>query len=117
MRRIPAIFSYAIAAILCTAAAQTNPTVTGGPVNAASYIRSDQPNGGIARGSLFVIFGTGLGPTSIQQASSLPLPLSLCGTSIQVQVGGKTVDAIMIYKLATQVAAILPSSTPAVQEV
>src|SRR5262249_51175114 len=42
-----------------------------------------------------------------------PLPTSIGGTSIQVTVGGTTVDAIMYYSLATQVAAILPSKTPA----
>src|SRR5262249_53481314 len=38
---------------------------------------------------------------------------SIGGTSIQVTVGGTTVNAIMYYSLAAQIAAILPSKTPA----
>jgi uncharacterized protein (TIGR03437 family) len=44
--------------------------------------------------------------------TAFPLPLTLGGTSIQVTVGSTTVNAIMFYSAATQVAAILPSKTP-----
>lgn len=81
-------------------------------VNAASNARPGLPNAAIAQGALFILYGTGLGPASIAQATSYPLPTNLAGTSIKVTVGGSTVDAIMSYTLATQVAAILPSSTP-----
>ena len=72
------------------------------------------PNSSIAEGSLFVITGTGMGPGTLQQASSYPLPTSqgLAGTTVQVTAGGATNYCIMIYTLSTQVAAILPSSTP-----
>ncbi len=61
---------------------------------------------------MFVIFGTDLGPLDLQQAGGFPLQTTLGGTSIQVSVGTTTVDAFMIYTWASQVAAILPSSTP-----
>jgi uncharacterized protein (TIGR03437 family) len=82
--------------------------------NAASYTLPGLPNSGIAQGSLFIVFGQNMGPTKIVQVSSFPLPTSagLAGTSIQVTVNGTNVDAIMLYTLATQVAAVLPSNTP-----
>lgn len=71
------------------------------------------PNYGIAQGSVFVVYGSGgMGPATILGATSLPLQTTLGGTSITVTVGGTTVNALMVYTLATQVAALLPSSTP-----
>ena len=81
-------------------------------LNAASYAQAGLPNSGIAQGSMFVVFGTGLGPGELRQAGGFPLQTSLGGTSIRVTVGTTTVDALMVYVLATQAAAILPSSTP-----
>jgi len=71
------------------------------------------PNGSIARGSEFVITGTGMGPTVIAHAFTYPLPTNsgLAGTTVQVTVGGVTTYCIMIYSLNYQVAAILPSTT------
>lgn len=89
-----------------------NPSIgTDGIVNVASYLPSGFPNSGIAQGSIFVVFGSGLGPSSIQYGA-FPLPTQLSGTSIAVTVKGTTTNAIMIYTLAGQVAALLPSSTP-----
>ena len=81
-------------------------------LNAASYTGSGRPNSGIARGSMFVVFGVGLGPVDLQQSAGFPLQKTLGGTSIRVTVGATVVDALMLYAWATQVAAILPSSTP-----
>lgn len=81
-------------------------------VNAASYTPSGLPNSGVAQGSLFVVLGTGLGPTGLEQAAGFPLPTNLAGTSMRVTVGETTVDAIMVYTQAKQAAAILPSNTP-----
>jgi uncharacterized protein (TIGR03437 family) len=93
--------------------AQSQPLLTG-VVNPASNIPPGLPEYGIAQGSIFVVYGAGLGPTSLIQASALPLPTTagLAGTSISVTVGGTTVVAPMIYTLKSQVAAILPSTTP-----
>lgn len=88
------------------------PVITGGPVNAASYTLRGLPGFGIAQGSMFVLFGTNLGPSSLLQVSAFPLPTILGGTFIRAIVGGTAVDAIMLYTSASQVAAILPSNTP-----
>jgi uncharacterized protein (TIGR03437 family) len=60
---------------------------------------------------MFVVFGQKMGPANLVQVSSFPLPTSLAGTSIKVSVQATTVDAIMIYSMASQVAAVLPSRT------
>jgi uncharacterized protein (TIGR03437 family) len=83
-----------------------------GVKNAASYADPQLPNGPIAQGSIFNIFGSNMGPTTIAYATSLPLPTTLSGTSVNVTVSGTTVQCFMIYTLAGQVAAILPSNTP-----
>jgi uncharacterized protein (TIGR03437 family) len=70
------------------------------------------PNGGIAQGSIFVVFGSGLGPSTIAYNSSLPYQTSLSGTSVNVTVNGTTVNCLMFYTSDGQIAAILPSNTP-----
>lgn len=83
-----------------------------GVKNAASYVDPQLPNGPIAEGSIFNIFGSNMGPAAIAYATSLPLPTTLSGTSINVTVAGTTVACYMFYTSAGQVAAILPSNTP-----
>src|SRR5271165_4282328 len=83
-----------------------------GVKNAASYADPQLPNGSIAQGSIFNIFGSNMGPATIAFASSLPLLTTLSGTSINVTVSGTTVPCYMFYTSAGQVAAILPSNTP-----
>ncbi len=97
--------------ILVAGAAFAQPTVSS-VVNGASNILPGLPNAGIAQGAIFVIYGSGLGPAALVQAPSYPLQTTLSGTSVKVTVSGTSVDAIMVYTLATQVAAILPSRTP-----
>jgi uncharacterized protein (TIGR03437 family) len=75
-------------------------------VNSASY------GGNIAQGSLFVLYGESLGPSQLVQASSLPLPAQLGGTSIEVTSGSIMVPCPMVYSSAGAVAAILPSNVP-----
>jgi uncharacterized protein (TIGR03437 family) len=70
------------------------------------------PNSAIAQGSIFVVVGSGLGPAAVVTAGSFPLSTTLAGTSAQVTVGGVTVSPIMLYSMATQVAMVMPSSTP-----
>ncbi len=84
-----------------------------GVYNSASYALSGFPNGGIAQGSIFVVFGSGLGPSTIAYNSSLPYQTTLSGTSVNVTVSGTTVACLMFYTSAGQIAAILPSTTPA----
>jgi uncharacterized protein (TIGR03437 family) len=104
--------SVFIMMLACLPAA-AQPVITG-VANAASFAVAGQPNANIALGSMFVIFGTGLGPATLTQVSSYPLPASqgLAGTSVNINTvsfAGQA-NAIMIYTSATQVAAIVPSS-------
>lgn len=80
--------------------------------NPGSNTLAGLPNYGIAQGSIFVVYGAGLGPATIMAAPSLPLQTTLGGTSVSVSIGGTTVSAYITYTLATQVAAVLPSNTP-----
>lgn len=91
------------------------PTIAANGIrNGASYALPGLPNARIAQGSIFVIFGDNLGPAALVQVSAFPLPTTagLAGTSVSVTVGGTTLNAIMLYTLKTQVAAVLPSNTP-----
>jgi uncharacterized protein (TIGR03437 family) len=91
-----------------------NPAIAAkGVKNAASYADPELPNGAIGQGSIFNVFGSNMGPASLAYASSLPLPTNLSGTQVSVTVNGSTVQCYMIYASAGQVAAILPSTTPA----
>jgi uncharacterized protein (TIGR03437 family) len=94
-------------------ASAQNPVVnTNGVVNVASFAFAGLPNGDIAPGSMVVIFGTNMGPATLQQAGTYPLPTSLGGTSVKVTSGGTITDAIINYTSAGQIAAIIPSNTP-----
>ena len=91
-------------------------------LNPASNIPVGHFNWGIAQGSIFVVYpafdqagkvvGGSLGPASLVTAPALPLTNTLSGTSIKVTVAGTTVDCPMLYTLRSQVAAVLPSTTP-----
>lgn len=88
------------------------PTITN-VENAASNISAALPNGGIAQGAIFIIFGSNLGPSTLSIAPAAFQSTSLSGTSISVTVGGTTVAPLLYYTSATQAAALLPSNTPA----
>jgi uncharacterized protein (TIGR03437 family) len=83
-------------------------------VNAASSAAPGLPNASIAQGSMFVAYGSGMGAAQLTLPTSYPLPTSggLNGTSAKVTVGGQTLDVIMIYASATQIAGVVPSATP-----
>ncbi len=109
MRTLPTL-----AAFIVITAAQTQAAVTlKSAVNGASYQNAALPNGKLAQGVLFIAFGQGMGPAQIVRASNFPLPTKLDKTSISVTVGSTTVDCILLYTTATQIAGILPSNTPA----
>jgi uncharacterized protein (TIGR03437 family) len=89
------------------AVASAQPLISSnGILNASGY----QPL--LAPDTVFVIFGSGLGPSTLQTAAAPNYPPSLAGTSVTFtpQGGGTSVTARMIYTVATQVAGILPSS-------
>ncbi|MDQ6699883.1 MAG: hypothetical protein M3Z36_06835 [Acidobacteriota bacterium] len=95
-----------------SAFAQTPSVAAGGIFNAASYAPAGLPNAPIAQGSLFVVFGSNMGPAALQQINSYPLPTTLAGTSLTVTVSGTSVKPLMVYTSAAQIAAVLPSATP-----
>ncbi len=103
---------YSLLPLLVSGGVTFAQTTVSAVVNAASNAIPGLPNSSIAEGSMFVGYGANMGPASLVQASSYPLPTNLSGTSVKVAVGGTSVDAIMIYASATQFAAVLPSSAP-----
>ncbi len=106
---------FALAAAAGFASNPTQPAISpNGVVNAASYLAPGFANAGIARGSLFLIFGNYLGPDPLVQAAAFPLPTSdgLAGTRVHITSGTYSVDIPVVYTSATQVAAILPSNAP-----
>jgi uncharacterized protein (TIGR03437 family) len=92
----------------------SGPTITA-VQNNYSNILTGLPNYGIAPGSLFVIYGSGLSAaaTAVLQSSASPgIPSTLNGASISVTVGGTTTHPGIYYAIPTQIAAVLPSNTP-----
>ncbi|HYL73538.1 MAG TPA: hypothetical protein VEU96_05000 [Bryobacteraceae bacterium] len=83
-----------------------------GIVNVASYTPAGLPGGSIARGSIFAIFGTNIGPSTGVQVSTFPIAATLAGVSIQVTQGAATVAALPLYVSAGQINALMPSNTP-----
>jgi len=77
------LFHLTLVIAFSAAALAAAPSIASpGVYNSASYIVSTFPNGGIAQGSIFVVFGSGLGPAAIAYNSSLPYQTSLSGTSV-----------------------------------
>ncbi len=87
------------------------PVITG-VVNAASYKDPRLPGALISPGSIFIVTGSGLGPANITVATAAFQSTSLSGTSVKITVNATTVNALMYYTSATQVAALMPSNTP-----
>jgi uncharacterized protein (TIGR03437 family) len=91
------------------------PIITG-VQNNYSYLLPGQPNYGIGPGTLFVITGSGLASATtvsgLQSSAAPGLPLSLNGASVSVTVDGVTTHPAFYYAIATQLALVLPSSTP-----
>ncbi len=93
-------------------AAGTPVVSPGGIVNTASYAPGGPPNGSLAQGSYFSIYGSSMGPTAGVKASTYPLPTSLGGVSVRIAQGSNGYDAYMVYAAAGQINAILPSGVP-----
>lgn len=106
-------FTHFIFAFLIASCALAQPVIYPTQVeNSASYLRQGLPGSGIAQGSFFTIFGSGVGPTTPAQAGPLPLKTSLGGTSVTVTVGGQAFMAYILFAVSYQVNALLPSATP-----
>jgi uncharacterized protein (TIGR03437 family) len=111
---ITAVSSSAITFQYVTYGNGATPTI-GALSNNYSYTLPGLPNYGIAPGSIFVIFGTNLNSQAFSglQSSGAPgLQTTLNGTSISVTVNAVTTQPFIYYASATQVAAVLPSTTP-----
>lgn len=83
--------------------------------NNYSYILPGLPNYGIAPGSLFIVKGTNLATNTtpvLQSSGGSGLPTSLNGASISVTVAGVTTTPALYYTSTSQLAAVLPSTTP-----
>ena len=83
------------------------PTVTS-VANATGYQTKVTP------GSVFVVFGSNLGPNNIVVASTTNYPSALAGTSVTLTPvgGGAVITARIYYSLNIQVAGLLPSTIP-----
>jgi uncharacterized protein (TIGR03437 family) len=91
------------------------PTVTQ-VLNNSSLTPRGLPNSGIAPSSIFIVRGSGLADpgTPVLQDTQAPggLPSTLNGASITVVVGGVTTHPPIYYTSPTQIAAVLPATTP-----
>jgi uncharacterized protein (TIGR03437 family) len=102
--------------LLLTLAASTVPAQPSvseyGIVNAASNALVGWPNSSIAQGSIFSIYGSGLGP-SASPGLHYPLQNTLAGVSVQVISGNVSVNAIPLFVSPGLINAILPENTAA----
>ncbi|MBZ5607075.1 MAG: hypothetical protein LAP38_02365 [Acidobacteriia bacterium] len=96
---------------LLISGASAAPAVTS-VLNAASNKDPRLGGSSIAKGSIFIVKGTGLGPATLTIAPRAFQSTNLDGTSVRITVNGQSVDALMYYTSDTQIAALLPSNTP-----
>src|SRR5580698_6832343 len=78
-----------------------------GTVNAASLAPPGLPNGPIALGSVFSVFGENLGPAQ-SPALSFPLSPTLGGVSLSITQSGATTQAYPLYVSPGQINAVMP---------
>lgn len=84
--------------------------------NNYSFLLPDNPSYGIARGSIFVLYGQNLSNTAtgLQSSTAPPfLQTTLEGVSARVTVNGVTTNVLWYYVTPNQLGGILPSATPA----
>jgi uncharacterized protein (TIGR03437 family) len=99
--------SYLLLSFALAGNAFAQPVVTsGGIVNARGYQTTLAPD------TVFVIFGSGLGPATLATAAAPNYPTSLGGTSIAFtpSAGGLAIHVKMVYSTATQIGGLLPSA-------
>ena len=78
-----------------------------GVVNGASYTPPGLSGSQIAQGSIFSIFGQGIGPATLAQVSGFPLLTTLAGVSVHVIQGHTTINAFPTVVTANQVNAMV----------
>lgn len=99
--------------LLLTGLAAAQPVIyPRGVATAAGYLPAGAPGGSIARGSIFAIFGSDLGPALGVAVTAYPIGASLGGVSITATLGNSTVDVLPLYASAGQINALMPSNAP-----
>lgn len=83
-----------------------------GILNAGSTSPAGLPNGSIARGSIFSIYGRDMGPAQGAQPSQFPLGTKLQGVEIKVCRAQECLNAIPLFVRADQINAVMPSNAP-----
>jgi uncharacterized protein (TIGR03437 family) len=80
--------------------------------NSTSIVNALGYQSKLAPDTVFVIFGSGLGPASLAAGAGPDYPTSVGGTSITFTpaAGGPAINAKMVYSVGGQVAGLLPSS-------
>lgn len=104
-------FVFALASVFAGSALGQAPTV-GGLLNNYSFTLPGLPNYGIARGSIFDIFGTNLSSVTTGLLNP-PLQSTLNDVTVNVTVNSVTTHPLFYFQSPGQIAAILPSATPA----
>jgi uncharacterized protein (TIGR03437 family) len=96
--------SYAVSLTVTGAGAPS--FTTSSVLNATGYQNKLAPD------TVFVIFGNGMGPSSIAVAQAPNYPISLGGTSVTFTPasGGSPISAKLVYSVSSQIAGLLPSS-------
>jgi uncharacterized protein (TIGR03437 family) len=115
MSAVKVLFRYLVFILVVSVTASAHPEFsTGSVVNGASFMPVPLPSGKIARGSIFSVFGTDMGPPLAAVNPSFPLQTEIGGVTITVQsIGDATVhSAIPLYAGSLQVNAIMPSNVP-----
>jgi len=102
-RPLAVVVSLLVAAL---SQGQTGPVINAVAGAADNWSATDF---GLARGSLFTIYGTNLAP-SVASASALPLLTSLAGVTVTVSTNNQFMDAPLLYVSPSQINAILPST-------
>jgi len=99
--------------LLTAAVAEARPVIFyRGVVNAGSFLTPGLPNGSIARGSIFSLFGRELGPQDPATVSEFPLNTSLGGAEVEVCRDDDCRAALPLFVSAGQVNAVMPSDAP-----
>jgi uncharacterized protein (TIGR03437 family) len=98
---------------VCAAIGKSAPVIArNGIVQATTLAAPGLPNATIAQGSLFSIYGSGLGPAAFRTADAYPLRADLGGVTVTAAQGSTTVNVIPVFVSAGQINAVLPSNTP-----
>ncbi|MEO7142815.1 MAG: hypothetical protein ABI165_04860 [Bryobacteraceae bacterium] len=101
------IWTFASMTLLLASQGLAQPAIkSNGVVNASGYQAKLAPD------TVFVIFGSGIGPATLAAVTAPDYPASIGSTSVTFTpaAGGTAVTAKMVYAVAGQVAGLLPSS-------